>query len=302
MSHGSSFAGRAGPPDQGPEPMRERDTGFEAWRKAGVDSMLIVPRASTHLEYTDIAYVLPASRYGQDFSSVYTQRWLDRYLKHDGESLLAGSFRYLEPVSVGKWAPVSLDRAKQLSFYYCSAYAIRDPRTGRLVANGDIGGVGGCPAIASEAGSGAGGRGCLARRAPIGPHNIGRVRLGLTRKQLLRRVPAPRRRTKRSWRWCVKGGKGTVAAAFTRKGKVALVTTTAPRHGNRRIHPGTRLSALRRAYPRRRSVGRSLLRANPSSPRLLGLGKGKVRYIAVTSPRTIRSRRTLRAYLRYAGR
>ena len=27
--------------------------------------MLIVPRASTHLEYTDISYVLPASRYGQ---------------------------------------------------------------------------------------------------------------------------------------------------------------------------------------------------------------------------------------------
>jgi hypothetical protein len=25
------------------------------------------------------------------------------------------------PVAVGKWAPVSLDRASQLSFYYCSA-------------------------------------------------------------------------------------------------------------------------------------------------------------------------------------
>ena len=78
--------------------------------------------------------------------------------------------------------------------------------------------------------------GCLARRAPIGPRNIGRVRLGLTRKALLRRVPAPRRRTKHSWRWCVKGGKGTVSAAFTRHGRVALVTTTAPRHGNRRVH------------------------------------------------------------------
>ena len=53
--------------------MRERKTGFDAWREAGVDSMLVVPRASTHLEYTDIPFVLPASRYGQDLASVYVQ-------------------------------------------------------------------------------------------------------------------------------------------------------------------------------------------------------------------------------------
>jgi hypothetical protein len=143
--------------------------------------------------------------------------------------------------------------------------------------------------------------GCLARRAPIGPQNIGRVQLGLTRKALLRRVPAPRRRTKHSWRWCVKGGKGTVSAAFDRKGRVALVTTTAPHHGNRRIHPGTTTRALARAYPRGRAVGRALLRANPRSPRLFGIRRGKVRYVAVTSRRTIARRKTLRTYLRYAG-
>jgi hypothetical protein len=46
--------------------------------------------------------------------------------------------KYLEPVGVGKWAPVMLDRAKQLSFYYCSGWAF-----GRNV-NLDPGGVGGC--------------------------------------------------------------------------------------------------------------------------------------------------------------
>ena len=45
--------------------------------------MVIVPRASTHLEYTDIAYVLPASRYGQAVASIYTQAWLAKYLQHD---------------------------------------------------------------------------------------------------------------------------------------------------------------------------------------------------------------------------
>jgi hypothetical protein len=148
---------------------------------------------------------------------------------------------------------------------------------------------------------GSGRRGCLARRSPIGPRNIGRVRLGLTRKRLRRRVPAPRRRTRRSWRWCVKGGKGTVSAVFTRRRRVGLVTTTAPRHGNRRIHPGTRLRALARAYPRRRRVGRSLVRANRRSPRLFGVRRGRVRYVAVTTRSRIAKRRTLRRFLRYAG-
>jgi X-Pro dipeptidyl-peptidase-like protein len=152
------------------------------------------------------------------------------------------------------------------------------------------------PGLASRPGS----PGCLARRAPIGARNIGRVRLGLTRRALLRRVPAPRRRTERSWRWCVKGGKGTVAAAFTRRGRVALVRTTAPRHGNRRIRPGARVRAMRRAYPRSRAIGRTLVRIGPRSSRLLGIRRGKVRHVAVTSRRTIRKRTALRKYLRYA--
>lgn len=145
------------------------------------------------------------------------------------------------------------------------------------------------------------GAGCLAKRSPVGPRNIGRVRLGLTRKTLLRRLPAPRRRTKRSMRWCVKTSRGTVTAAFDRKGRVALVAATAGRYGNRRVHPGSRTRALRRAYPRRRSVGRTIVRANGKSPRLFGVRAKKVRYVAVTSRRTIAKRASLRAYLRYAG-
>lgn len=143
--------------------------------------------------------------------------------------------------------------------------------------------------------------GCLARRSPIGPRNIGRVRIGLTRRALLRRVPTPRRRTARSWRWCVKGGQGTVTAVFTKRGRVALVTTTARHHGNRRVRPGSRRSTLARAYPRRRAVGRALIRANRRSPRFFGLRRGRVRFVAVTTRRTLARPRTLRAYLRFAG-
>jgi hypothetical protein len=136
MQGGSSIAPRPMSPDQAPDPQRERKTGYDAWRKAGVDAMLVVPRASTHLEFTDIAYVLPASRWGQALTSVYTQAWLDRYLKHRSPApLRATQFTYLEPQDVDRWEPVKLKRDELLSFYFCSAAAW----------SGDLGGVGGCP-------------------------------------------------------------------------------------------------------------------------------------------------------------
>lgn len=140
LSGGSSLTPEPSP--EGPDPMRERSTGYDAWRRAGVDSMLIVPRASTHLDYTDIPLVLPASRYGQDLTSIYVQRWLDRYLKHrdNTAALLAKGFRYLEPAGDGVWKPVQLRREKLLSFYYCSAFGLHTDRGVR--SNGDISGAG----------------------------------------------------------------------------------------------------------------------------------------------------------------
>ena len=137
---GNSLAPSPGNPD----PMRERRTGFDDWKAAGVDTMLVVPRASTHLEYADIPYVLPASRWGQDLTSGYVQAWLDRYLKHrsNDAELLSPSARYLEPRGRGVWASVTLDRPDLLSFYYCSAYALGSGASAHV--DGDVGGVGGC--------------------------------------------------------------------------------------------------------------------------------------------------------------
>src|SRR4051812_37282030 len=82
-------------------------------------------------------------------------------------------------------------------------------------------------------------RSCLARRAPIGTRNVGRVRLGRTRRTLAR-LPGLSRRTRHSLRFCVKGGVGSVRAAFSRRGRALLVATTAPGHRRRRIHRGSR--------------------------------------------------------------
>jgi hypothetical protein len=144
MMGGSSFSGQPTPPNQAPDATRERKTGFDGWREAGIDAMLIVPRASTHLEYTDINFALPASRYGQDLTSVYVQAWLDKYLKHDASAdsrLLATRWSYLEPSGSGQWTPISLDRAARLSFYFCSAYAFHSA-SGQLLSDSDIAQVG----------------------------------------------------------------------------------------------------------------------------------------------------------------
>lgn len=48
-----------------------------------VDTMLVIPRASTHLEYDYVPYVLPATRYGERVAMYYTLAWFDRYVKGD---------------------------------------------------------------------------------------------------------------------------------------------------------------------------------------------------------------------------
>ena len=144
-------------------------------------------------------------------------------------------------------------------------------------------------------------RGCLSRRSPIGPRNIGRVRLGYSRRRLLRLSVSPARRTRRTYRYCVKGGSGRVAAVFSRRGRVQAVTTTARGHGNRRVRVGSTSRRFARAFPSRRRVARGIYRAGRRSTRIFGLRRGKVRYIAVVPRRLIQRPRTLRRYLRLAG-
>jgi hypothetical protein len=144
---------------------------------------------------------------------------------------------------------------------------------------------------------------CLARRSPIGPRNIGRIRLGYTRARLLRlpvRVP---RRTPRTLRYCVKGSRGRVTAVFgsrSPRAPVKLVVTTARGHGNRRVRVGSNAGRFRRAYPNRVRVARGLYRAQRHSRRMFGIRRGRVRFIAVAGPAVARNRRTLAGHLRVA--
>jgi pimeloyl-ACP methyl ester carboxylesterase len=123
-----------------PDPNREEDTGFDAWRAAHVDSMIIVPRASTHLIYTDSPPVLPATVNGQQMASYYVQAWLDKYLKHDpaaGFALLSPTIRYFGPDQDGQWTMHTFGRDANLSFYFCSGYEF-NLAGGKTFADPDI--------------------------------------------------------------------------------------------------------------------------------------------------------------------
>jgi hypothetical protein len=281
------------PPD--PKGPGNKDEDFQRVSGAGIDSMKIALRAATHLDFTQFSPGT-GSRYGAAVTFYYTLWWFERYLKrNDGAlaRLTATTFDDsgdVHNISGGTFDPQTQQNvpahlagqrvANRLSFHFRSAYYFR----GGEVRCQDI--RAGC------SGSGSSG-GCLARRAPLGPRNIGRVRLGLTRRALGRRVPAPTRRTARSWRWCVKGGQGSVIASFSRRGRVQLVASTAPGHGNRGIRPGIRSRRLSRGYPGRRALGRGLYRARPRSARLIGVRRGRVRFVAVASSQLLRNRRAL---------
>ena len=138
---------------------------------------------------------------------------------------------------------------------------------------------------AGDPGAGAGRRPCLARRSPIGARNVGRIRLGYTRRALLAlRVRSPRRAHRRL-SYCVKGSRGRVTAVFSgrsARARVELVVTTAPGHGNRGIRVGSAAARFRRSYPgrvqpprrglRRRAEESPVVRAAPRAGRLHGRG------------------------------
>ena len=60
-----------------------KNSGYRRLRDAGTDAMQIALRSSTHLEWTYVPYILPASRLGERVSMHYTLAWFDRYVKGD---------------------------------------------------------------------------------------------------------------------------------------------------------------------------------------------------------------------------
>jgi hypothetical protein len=146
---------------------------------------------------------------------------------------------------------------------------------------------------------------CLAVRSSIGRKGIGRIGLGVTRKRLLgsarlATVRPPASTSKRS-RYCVKGSSGHVIAVFGKGDKVQLLAATAARYGNKGVHPGVRLATAKRRFRGLRKVSATVYRLSRRSRRIVGIRRGRVRFVGVATARALSSRSALRIYVKRAG-
>ena len=88
---------------------------------------------------------------------------------------------------------------------------------------------------------------------------------------------------------------------FGRATKVELLTATAGSYGNRGVHPGVSLRKARRTFRGLRRVSAAVYRLSPSSRRIIGVRRGRVRFVGVASKRVLGSKWLLRTYVKRAG-
>jgi hypothetical protein len=150
------------PPDE-----HAKMDGYNQLKTAGLDSEMVTFRGATHLTYTYIPLVFQASELNERMASYYTVAWFDDHLKGDrsgftrlvatkfddsadSDSIGAGTY---DPTAANPADPYSgnvpytikgIDVANAVSFYYQSAYSLRDPRTGDTKTCLDL--RAGCPA------------------------------------------------------------------------------------------------------------------------------------------------------------
>ena len=157
------------PTNEPPDPL-EKQSGYQALAAAGVDTAEVVLRGATHLEYTYIPVLLPASRLGERFASHYTVAWFDRYLKGDprafyrltaaqydggADSTSIGAGDYSADAALANptdptagnvpYKIEGMPVANTLSFYYDSAYSLTDPSTGATRTCSDLADPAACP-------------------------------------------------------------------------------------------------------------------------------------------------------------
>jgi microsomal dipeptidase-like Zn-dependent dipeptidase len=141
---------------------------------------------------------------------------------------------------------------------------------------------------------------CRAARGTLSARGLGRVRLGLTAEELLRRAGQPLRRGNRRWTWCAKGrGGGEVTAVLGADGRVAMVASTARGHRAGGIGPGARASRL--AGTRAAGKGLRVRDAGGGARIVYGVRGGKVRFVAVAARSVAQRPGRLTRHLRLAG-
>ncbi|MDX6648779.1 MAG: hypothetical protein QOJ97_730 [Solirubrobacteraceae bacterium] len=157
----------------------------------------------------------------------------------------------------------------------------------------------------------AGARGCLAAKGGLTSRAVGGVRLGDAESRVRAALGVPQLIRRGFLRWCYQDGTSLrVGQASDRSGDagtgdtepaLALVTTS-PAHRVRGVGPRSTATALRRAFRGSRRLyavnGATVWRLSRTGTALAGVRHGRVAWLAVYDPAKVRSRATLREYLR----
>jgi len=146
---------------------------------------------------------------------------------------------------------------------------------------------------------------CVAKSLKVGSTSIGRLPLRATRALVGRRLGPPRLTKRAVLRYCVKGGGSVLAAFSTSTSRVTFAATTAKGHKRLSIGRSSTLKALRKKFPKLRTVVPGVYRVAGAKKAtkhvLFGVRKGKVTFVAVADAKLIASRKALRTQLRRAA-
>lgn len=91
----------------------------DKWKDAGLDTFSVTIRGGTHIEWTEIPWILPATAYGTQLADYYTLAWFDRYVMGDvsaTQRLIDGPHALNDPDT--PW------NAHHLSTRYLSGYSL----------------------------------------------------------------------------------------------------------------------------------------------------------------------------------
>ena len=148
---------------------------------------------------------------------------------------------------------------------------------------------------------------CVSPGGELHANRVGHVSLGMPRDQVLAALGAPHEQRNGTDRWCVIGdGELRVGYAGADPGRAAVILTTVLGHafkgiraGSRKRHAVNRLD-LERAF---RAEGTTVFEARRRRGRRLFVGTGgrQVRWLALTDPRTLHSRRATKRAVRRAA-
>jgi len=139
---------------------------------------------------------------------------------------------------------------------------------------------------------------CRAKRARISRRGLGPITIRRPAFNVLKKGGQPALRRDSTYRYCVGGGKGAVIAAFSKRGRTAVVASSGPLHSAGGIEVGDRARNLGDVA---RSLGGGLWieRTPPGNRRFVYAAKGgRVVLAGVASRPAGRSEKLLRKYLK----